>query len=110
MIAILTSDVLLFLVHNAEIVKTATPLCVLLFLNRFLLIIFGIDNWIYGYLAIYLAYGVMLGLIIGKQRIPLEDGLKGMDDFEEILVNNNILKNTGVSPKASSVMLKVEDV
>ena len=41
MIAILTTDILVYLIQNAEILKTATPLAITLFTNRLLLIVFG---------------------------------------------------------------------
>ena len=43
MIAVITTDILVYLIQNAEIMKTATPLAITLFLNRFFLIIFGAE-------------------------------------------------------------------
>lgn len=63
LVALLTTDVLVYLIQNAEIIKTATPLAVTLFLNRFFLIVFG-SYWVYGYILIYVCYGVLLSTII----------------------------------------------
>jgi hypothetical protein len=54
-------------------VKSATPLSVSLFANRLLLIIFGGDHWVYGYILIYLIYGLLLTTIIARKHFPLED-------------------------------------
>lgn len=53
--------------------KTATPLAVTLFLNRFFLIVFGAEHWIYGYIIIFVCYGILLSTIIAQKRFPLED-------------------------------------
>ncbi len=79
MIAILTTDVLVYLIQNAEIVKTATPLALTLFINRFFLIIFGSEYWVYGYIVIYICYGVLISTIIAQKRFPLEDTIKNFD-------------------------------
>lgn len=50
-----------------------------MFLNRFFLIIFGSENWIYGYIVIYVVYGVLLSTIIAQKRFPLEDSIKNYD-------------------------------
>lgn len=79
MIALLTTDVLVYLIANASIVKTATPLCLSLFLNRFLLVIFGGNYWVYGYICIYFIYGLFLTTLIAKKRFPFADELSSFD-------------------------------
>jgi hypothetical protein len=91
MIAILTTDVLVYLIQNAEIVKTATPLATTLFLNRFFLIIFGVQYWVYGYIIIYVCYGVLLSTIIAIKRFPLEDDVKNYD-LDEIAARIKAIK------------------
>lgn len=73
MIAILTTDVIVYLIQNAHIMKTATPLAVSLFLNRFFLIVFGSSNWIYGYIIVFICYGLLLTTIIAQKRFPFQD-------------------------------------
>lgn len=73
MIALLTTDVLLYFIVNADIVKTSTPLALTLFVNRFFLVIFGPDYWVFGYICIYIFYGILLSVIIAIRRFPLED-------------------------------------
>ena len=48
-------------------------LCFTLILNRFFLIIFGGDYWIYGYMILYIYYGTLLTKVIGNKRFPFED-------------------------------------
>lgn len=59
-------------------------MCFTLILNRFLLIIFGGDYWVYGYILIYLFYGMLLSYMIAKKRFPLEDDVSDFD-IENIL-------------------------
>lgn len=72
MIATLITDVFLYLVYNAKIVENPTFMCFGGMFNRALLYIFGGNYWIYGYLVLYLIYGVMLSDIISKKRFPFE--------------------------------------
>lgn len=98
MIAIITTDFLVFLIQNARIMKTATPMCFSLILNRLLLIIFGGDHWVYGYILIYLFYGIMISIIIAYKRFPLEDSFSD-EDFEKAT-------SSGVSSVANSPAAK----
>ena len=112
MIAILTTDVIVFFINNAEIVRTSTPLCLILFMNRFFLIIFGGRNWIYGYIVIYIFYAVFLCVIIAKKRFRFEDSVKGLD-IEKMLDskkddNNN--KGGIVSSLAKTVVVNENDI
>lgn len=70
MFAVLTTDVLVYLISG--LVKTATPLTAALFASRLLLIIFGGANWMYGYLALYLFFGLLLAHLTAVNRFPLE--------------------------------------
>ena len=79
MIAVLTTDILVYLIQNAEIMKTATPMAITLFLNRFFLIVFGAENWMYGYIVIYVINGILLSTIIAQKRFPFDDTVKGYD-------------------------------
>jgi hypothetical protein len=79
MIAILTTDVLVYLIQQAEIIKTATPLSLTLIFNRILLIIFGGEHWVYGYILIYLCYGILLSTIIARHRFPFNDAVSNVD-------------------------------
>lgn len=84
MIALLTTDVLLYFIVNADIVQTSTPLALTLFVNRFFLVIFGPNYWVFGYICIYIFYGILLSFIICERRFPLEDEVAktfNMDNF-----------------------------
>lgn len=64
MVAILVTDIILYLIYNSRIVETATPLALTLFLNRLLLFVFGGDWWIYGYMVLYMFYATTLSVVI----------------------------------------------
>lgn len=74
-----------------------------LFLNRFLLIIFGGDYWVYGYIAIYLFYGLLLSVIIAKRRFPLEDENKNFN-IEQLVddIRNKKAELEGKAPIAKA--------
>jgi hypothetical protein len=86
--------------------KTATPMCFSLILNRLLLIIFGENHWVYGYILIYLFYGVLLSYIIAKKRFPLEDGISD-EEFEKA-TSSGTSAQKAVATAAQGVDAKVE--
>jgi hypothetical protein len=73
MISILITDVFLYLFYNSNIVETATPLTIILLLNRLFLFVFGGDYWIYGLMVLYCIYSVILSIVICQKRFPFED-------------------------------------
>jgi hypothetical protein len=79
MVAILFTDVILYLIYNSKIVQTATPLALTLFLNRLLLFVFGGDWWIYGYMVLYLFYAVILCFVIAEKRFPFESAFSNLN-------------------------------
>ena len=79
MIVVLITDVYTYLFYIADIVTTSTPLAMTLFFNRLLLIIFGGTYWIYGFMLLYLFYGVAFSLVIAKRRFPFEDAFANMN-------------------------------
>jgi hypothetical protein len=92
MIAILTTDILVYLIQNAQIMKTATPMAVSLFLNRFFLIIFGAENWMYGYIVIFICYGILLTTIIAQKRFPFADSLSMDFDLDAAVAEHKTMK------------------
>ena len=64
--------------------KTATPLAITLFLNRFFLIVFGAENWIYGYIIIFVCYGILLTTIIARKRFPFADSIEKDFDLDAL--------------------------
>lgn len=66
MIATLITDVFLYLIHNGKIIESPTIICFGGMINRLFLYVFGGNYWIYGYIALYLCYGVFLSIIVAK--------------------------------------------
>lgn len=79
MIAVLLTDVFVYLIWNSKIVTTPTVLCFSAMLNRLLLYVFGGNFWIYGYMVLYLIYGAILSFVITKKRFPFEDAYNNMN-------------------------------
>ena len=79
MIMILITDVILYAIHNSKIVETATPLALTLFLNRLLLFIFGGDYWVYGLMALYFFYAIVLSVVVARKRFPFENDLNNLN-------------------------------
>ena len=72
------SDVILYLFYMGGVMKSALFLTSTAILSRVFLVIFGIENWLFGYMLSYLYFCVILIVLIGKNRFPFED------DFLEI--------------------------
>lgn len=66
-------DFILYLYFKSGISKSPTVLSLTAVLNRLFLFIFGGNYWIYGYMILYIYYGVVLTFIIGNKRFPFED-------------------------------------
>lgn len=49
-------------------------ICFLLVLNRILMIILGRELWIYGYMILYLIYGIALVIKSAENNFPLKEG------------------------------------
>jgi fatty acid desaturase len=82
MIAVLLTDVFIYLIYNSQITKTSTLICLAALLNRLLLYCFGGNYWIYGYMVLYLIYGAILSYVITEKRFPFENA------FDNINLNN----------------------
>lgn len=73
----------------AKIVKSAAPLALTLLINRFMMLIFSGEYSIYGYIILYLIYGVILALIISKRRFPFDEDMDSdFNDFEKSIDSN----------------------
>jgi amino acid transporter len=48
-------------------------------LNRLFVFVFGGYFWIYGYVCLYLYYGVILGWVMTKKRFPFEDSFNDVN-------------------------------
>jgi hypothetical protein len=79
MIAVLLTDVFVYLVWNSGVTQSYTVLCLSCMLNRLMLFVFGGNYWIYGYMVLYLIYGVILSWVITKKRFPFEDAYNDMN-------------------------------
>lgn len=73
MIVILITDIFTYLFYNSKILKTSTPLTLIFFLNRILMYTFGGEYWLYGWMLLYLIYGVILSISIAEKRFPFEN-------------------------------------
>jgi hypothetical protein len=79
MIACLITDFILYIILNAKITNSSTNLCIAALLNRILLYCFGENYWIYGYIVIYLIYGVVLSTVIANKNFPFESAFSNID-------------------------------
>ena len=79
MVAVILTDIILYLIYNSRIVETSTPLALTLLLNRLLLFVFGGDWWIYGYMVLFMFYAVVLSIVIARKRFPFESAFDEMN-------------------------------
>jgi len=73
MFAVLVGDFILWLMYLGKIMSSTLYLTVTAIINRFFLVIFGADYWVYGYMVVYMFYCVNLIMVIGNKRFPFED-------------------------------------
>jgi len=66
------SDLFNFLLYNSSMVDTPTGLTFLLILNRALMVALGANHWIYGYMILYLMYGLVFAYQVARNRFPFE--------------------------------------
>lgn len=88
MIAVLLTDLFIYLIWNSGITKSPTVLCFSALLNRLLLYCFGGNYWIYGYLVLYIIYGVILSWVITSRKFPFESAYSDMN-IDKVERNTN---------------------
>lgn len=95
MIAVLLTDVFIYLIWNSKITKTPTVLCFSAMFNRLLLYVFGGNYWIYGYIVLYLIYGAILSFVITKKRFPFEDAYSdtNLDSIHRKVTSSDISRS-----------------
>lgn len=71
MIAVVITDFILYLIYNSKIIVSSTMLSVTVIFNRLFLFVFGGEYWIYGYMILYIYYGILLVNEISKRRFPI---------------------------------------
>ena len=79
MIAVLITDTFIYLIWNAKIATSTTVLCLAGLLNRLLLFVFGANYWLYGMILLYIIYGSILAVVIGRKRFPFESAYSEID-------------------------------
>mmetsp|Transcript_3192 Transcript_3192/g.2150 ORF Transcript_3192/g.2150 Transcript_3192/m.2150 type:complete len:113 (-) Transcript_3192:4446-4784(-) len=73
MCAVIAGDFILWLMYLGRIMSSTLYLTITAIINRFFLIIFGSEYWLYGYMVVYLFYCVNLIMVIGNKRFPFEN-------------------------------------
>lgn len=79
MIATLITDVFIYFIWSSKITHNNTLLVATGLINRLSLFVFGDNYWIYGYIVLYLIYGVVLSVIIAENRFPFENAYNEID-------------------------------
>ena len=79
MIVILITDVFTYMFYNSRLLKTSTPLAIIFFLNRLLLFCLGGEYWIYGWMILFLIYGIMLSVRTAERRFPFENAFSDLN-------------------------------
>ena len=80
--AIWSTDVILYLIYHNSIITSSTLLSVTVIFNRFWLFVFGGTYWIYGYMILYIIYGLILTKSIAAKRFPFAEA------FHDINLSN----------------------
>jgi len=75
MFAVILTDVILYFYYISGIAESATELSFTAIINRLFLFVFGGNYWIYGYMVLYLYYGIVFTFVIGSKRFPFEENM-----------------------------------
>jgi hypothetical protein len=97
MLAVIASDVIMYLYANSEIVSTPAEISLHIVLFRICLFALGGNYWIYGYCLLYLYFGSYLAYHIALIRFPfmdeiIEKELEQLDEHDEARNKFNIAK------------------
>lgn len=72
-ISVALMDFFNFLLYQSEMVDSPAQVVGLLIINRILMVSLGQDFWIYGYVILYVLYGLVFVFQIARNRFPFED-------------------------------------
>lgn len=72
-ISVALMDLFNFLIYSSPMVDSPAQIVGLLIINRILMVFMGQDYWVYGYVLLYLLYGLVFVFQIARNRFPFED-------------------------------------
>jgi hypothetical protein len=64
-------DIFTLLLYGSKMVKNASSVVVLLIINRIAMVILGEKYWIYGFMGLYMMYGIALFYLVAKHSFPV---------------------------------------
>jgi len=71
-VSVVCMDLFNFVIYMSGMIESASGIVTMLVLNRILMVIFGEKLWVYGFMVLFVMYGVWLVYLITKENFPLE--------------------------------------
>jgi len=68
--AIIAGDLLVMYLGKADILESRGTMVASICINRLLITVFGLEDWIQGYFYMYLYYGIIISYDMGLKRVP----------------------------------------
>lgn len=70
-ISVVCMDIFNLTLYVSKMVENASSIIVLLIINRMLMVILGAKYWVYGFMLLYVLYGIALLYMVSKYTFPL---------------------------------------
>lgn len=72
-ISVVCMDIFNYLLYISKLLDNTTSLAVLLIINRVAMVILGKRFWVYGFMGLYVLYGIALMFLVAKNTFPLKN-------------------------------------
>lgn len=72
-ISVTCMDIFNYIMYVSKQLDNTTSLIVLLIINRVAMVILGKRFWVYGFMGLYMLYGLSLMYLVAKDTFPLKN-------------------------------------
>jgi len=72
-VSVVAMDIFNSLLYVSNMIQNAASIIVLFVVNRVAMVILGERYWVYGYMLLYMMYGIAILYYVAKKSFPLRD-------------------------------------
>lgn len=72
-ISVVCMDLFNYLLYISKLLDNTTSLVVMLIVNRVAMVILGERFWVYGFMGLYMLYGIALMFLVAKDTFPMKN-------------------------------------
>jgi hypothetical protein len=98
-VSVVAMDLFTLVLYGSKMVENTSTLVVLLIINRIAMVVLGERYWIYGFMGLYMMYGVALFYLVARHNFPLAS---------EVVVKHQSLKKVMAQARADGVVDRKE--